>query len=492
MKLPITQSMDMLLGVASPQQPNAINQPGTPVDGALFGDLLGMLMALQPMVQQATLTDPTQVSGDPLLDGLNLFANPDSDPKSLLFAIGNQNLLSPELFGQTGLPQTVNTDEGMLLTSISETDSAVTLTLTPVADQDKPILLTISKEAFTNIIQQLQNGETPNADAKQAFSPAMLQALLTKLNTKEITITDAPSPFAEHSLLMPNVQGNPKANLTDKNSTAVQLLKELPASLTSVSIVAADELVAADTKTAPQLISANILKPTAPQMTGIIATQPEETQLPVTAVAQKEIDKPLLFEKDSITGTDDLLNTPSTDTAKGAVKADQFSTILTSSGTPQVSIDAKTGEVVARPAIQLPENIHDLLKPYGKSVTLKIEPEHLGTATISLNMQQGVLRARVVVESNAAKTMVENSLGQLVSQLAKSNITVDSVNVQVGGQTLTEHEFARQQQRQHRPYRMNNTGRFAEEKKLAAVTAQTSAISRYAFRAVPGGLNLVV
>ncbi len=488
MKLPVTQSMDMLLGVASPQQPNTVNQPDKPVDGALFGDLLGVLMSLQPLDQQMVI-DPAQFTGEPGADAFDLLASSGTNQKPQLLPFGDQALVNPESLGQSELFQNVNADEGMLLTGMSETDSAVTLTLTPVADQNKPILLTISKEVFTSLIQKLQNGETPNADAKQAFSPALLQSLLTKLNTKEIAITDVPSqtPLTAQSQTAFGSAVNQKVNTTDKNAAVVQLFKELPNSMTSVSIVAADELVGVDTKNINQTV--NMLKPVLPQMPQVATVQTEDSALPVTSVVQKEIDQ---LEKDAVAGADDLLNAKITDTAKGAGKAEQFNTIVTSAGTQQISTDTKTGEVTVRPAIKLPENIHDLLKPYGKSVTLKIEPEHLGTATISLNMSQGALRARVVVESTAAKTMLENSLGQLVSQLAKSNITVDSVDVQVGGQTLTEHEFARHQQRQHRPYRMNNTGRFAEEKKLGAISTQTAAISRYAFRAVPGGLNLVV
>jgi flagellar hook-length control protein FliK len=490
MKLPVTQSMDMLLGVAAPQLPTMTNQPGTPVDGALFGDLLGMLMALQPVTPNGEMADPTQVSGDPLIDGLDLFAAPNADTKATLFTAANQGLFNPELIGQNGLPQT-GTDSGMLLTGFSETDSAVTLTLTPVADQSKPIQLTISKEVFANIVSQLENGETPNADAKNsAFSPAMLQALLSKVNTKEITITETASPFGKQPVLNADVSGDLKAITTDKNANTVQLIKELPVTQNSVAVVAADELVSADTKTTQGIFAAHTLKLNMPQAAQVATVQPEQIQAPVTAVNQKEVTQ--LLDKDGIANADDQLNTTSTTTAKDGGKVDQFSTVLHATGTQHIAAETKANnETVVRPAIKLPENIHDLLKPYGKSVTLKIEPEHLGTATISLNMQQGALRARVVVESTAAKTMLENSLNQLVSQLAKSNITVDSVDVQVGGQSLTEHEFARHQQRQHRPYR-NLNNRFADEKKLAAVTAQTSAISRYAFRAVPGGLNLVV
>ena len=79
----------------------------------------------------------------------------------------------------------------------------------------------------------------------------------------------------------------------------------------------------------------------------------------------------------------------------------------------------------------LPENLKTTLKPNGQSVMLRIEPDHLGPARLNLSMLNNKLKARLVVNSHAARTVLEGSVEKLVEQLNKADIKVDSIDITV-------------------------------------------------------------
>lgn len=81
----------------------------------------------------------------------------------------------------------------------------------------------------------------------------------------------------------------------------------------------------------------------------------------------------------------------------------------------------------------LPDQLAQQLKPNGRSISIAIEPEHLGKATLRLSISNQVLTARLTVDSPAAKAMVEQSLDQLTNQLARAGVKVDLINVNVAG-----------------------------------------------------------
>ncbi len=81
----------------------------------------------------------------------------------------------------------------------------------------------------------------------------------------------------------------------------------------------------------------------------------------------------------------------------------------------------------------LPNDIKSTLKPDGKAVTIRIDPEHLGPAKLNLTMQSEGLRARLLVESSFVKTTVEAGLDRLVEQLNRADIKVNIIEVAVDG-----------------------------------------------------------
>ena len=105
----------------------------------------------------------------------------------------------------------------------------------------------------------------------------------------------------------------------------------------------------------------------------------------------------------------------------------------------------------------LPDNVKTALRPNGQTVTLRIEPEHLGPAKLSLTMYGDKLRARVVVHDIPAKVAIEASLHRLVEQLSRVNIEVDHIEVTVGGESARDGVFERHPQWR---YFTNRFGKF--------------------------------
>ncbi|MEA3297132.1 MAG: flagellar hook-length control protein FliK, partial [candidate division Zixibacteria bacterium] len=92
----------------------------------------------------------------------------------------------------------------------------------------------------------------------------------------------------------------------------------------------------------------------------------------------------------------------------------------------------------------LPDDIQNRLRPNGQTISIRIEPEHLGPARLALTIHQNKLRARVLVDSSEARILVEHSLDRLNRQLAKANIEVDYIEVAVDSDGPRDELFERQ------------------------------------------------
>ena len=94
----------------------------------------------------------------------------------------------------------------------------------------------------------------------------------------------------------------------------------------------------------------------------------------------------------------------------------------------------------------LPDNLQAKLQPNGQSVSIRIEPEHLGPARLSLTISHDKLRARVIVETAEVKALVEHSLDRLTQQLTKAGIDIDKIEVALDGRQAGEELFDRHRQ----------------------------------------------
>jgi hypothetical protein len=140
--------------------------------------------------------------------------------------------------------------------------------------------------------------------------------------------------------------------------------------------------------------------------------------------------------------------------------------------------------------ISLPENIASALKPNGRSVMLKIEPQQLGPARLTLVMNNDTLSARLVVESTAAKAAVERHLDGLVDRLAKADINVGSIEVEVSGGGAQDGSLDRRTfWSSHRTFPAHS---LTEDNSNTAKTAATPALyAAPAMYAGAGGVNIL-
>ncbi|GEM_PF-3904566 len=146
--------------------------------------------------------------------------------------------------------------------------------------------------------------------------------------------------------------------------------------------------------------------------------------------------------------------------------ADPFSEFTLSSGSLDAGADSGTLEYLAgsgRMATEsslsyekaetqpvrfsLPDNLPSRFGLNGKTISLKIEPEHLGPARLSLTMHGNRLKAKVMVKTAEARALIENSLDILTRQLARAEIEVDNIEVAIDG------DHAEGELPQRRPYR---------------------------------------
>jgi len=118
-----------------------------------------------------------------------------------------------------------------------------------------------------------------------------------------------------------------------------------------------------------------------------------------------------------------------------------FDLLFAASESSRSGKGATSGRNVIRPRFVLPTDIQSQLKPNGQSVMLRIEPQNLGPARLNLYLRNDKLSARLVVESPAAKQMVEGSLDRLVTQLNEANIEVDRIEVSVSSDAADHEPF---------------------------------------------------
>ncbi|UCE25121.1 MAG: flagellar hook-length control protein FliK [Candidatus Zixiibacteriota bacterium] len=100
--------------------------------------------------------------------------------------------------------------------------------------------------------------------------------------------------------------------------------------------------------------------------------------------------------------------------------------------------------------LNLPENLSTTVKPNGRAVTIRIEPEHLGPARLSLSMVDHKLKARIVVDSVPAKVALESNIDRLMNQLSKADIKVDQIEITINGDSTHNQYLGRQPHWRHR------------------------------------------
>ena len=84
-----------------------------------------------------------------------------------------------------------------------------------------------------------------------------------------------------------------------------------------------------------------------------------------------------------------------------------------------------------------------------KQITVQLKPKELGEMTLDLRMDKGSIVAKIVVENDKAKAMVEQNLFQLKETLKSSKVEIKTVEVYVGtNENFKNHQGQMQQHKQ--------------------------------------------
>lgn len=105
--------------------------------------------------------------------------------------------------------------------------------------------------------------------------------------------------------------------------------------------------------------------------------------------------------------------------------------------------------------IIIPENARLNPNQRHQSIMIKIEPEHLGPAQLDLQLKHDVLNAKLTVDTAEAKAVVDKSIHSLKEQLARLDIKVEQIEVNVRGESNYNQMFEKQPQ-WHKQSNMNN------------------------------------
>ena len=100
----------------------------------------------------------------------------------------------------------------------------------------------------------------------------------------------------------------------------------------------------------------------------------------------------------------------------------------------------------------------------GQTITLKMEPEHLGNIRLTLTTHQDSVTGRLVVDNAAARSVVQSNLDNLYDQLSRQGIRLDHFEVSLGG-GQSGYKFAqgRSADEMKSPSRWNKTGEDGRE-----------------------------
>jgi flagellar hook-length control protein FliK len=312
------------------------------------------------------------------------------------------------------------------------------LELAPQDPQSAPIKVSIPIELLHQESRDAATGATKQTVSAQR-SPIRVPVTVYSTDTTELEQLIGKVNLREMEISVN--QSNAVYRAVDEPMT-VQLLAEQ----TGQKFVLAGKLDKA------QLRATSVTKqsmPTAAVLpTGENPTPAAEFGLTVDSVGipRRRMTRPVAFAMEEQAKTDDfkliekLMSVGSKDTM---TKQDGFEQLSagTKIATTQSSLDQKLE--MPRVKITLPQDLPQL-KPDGKSVLLKIEPEHLGPAKLHLTMRNETLSARVTVDSLQAKAAIDGSLDQLTDQLARAGVKVDYIDVGVRGGGA-ENQFSHRQ-----------------------------------------------
>ena len=307
-------------------------------------------------------------------------------------------------------------------------------------NSDKTIKISLPVDTIT--ADEIMNGkqsrvavQTQSTQVQNNKEQEQLQSLLEKVNVKQIEITGVDKNSAVRDLQPVEV-----TIIAENQGTAVKLKSSLKKNQIKVNNDAAQS--AAVAKSLNNKTGANLTQKAAVlDESGLWRDDPVlrtdrnngvfDTIAAKVNLNQSNMNKPeQLFTNNKFN-----LNTLSNDQQNSFVQVNNpigQTEILNSEESPR------------NIRMQLPENLKMMLRPNGQAVTIKINPENLGPAKLSLSFNNNKLKAKLTVTSLNAKHMLENSIERLVDQLQKLNINVEKIDITLAEDNKKQEQFNRQ------------------------------------------------
>lgn len=335
-------------------------------------------------------------------------------------------------------------DDGQFrIMSVEQGSGLLHLALLDPTSPEKPIHVTVPLSSLADGLKgQSMTGSRVNLGSEQPTS-LQLQRLLDRLNLKEITIKTASQNAVSR---------------TDPET-------DDPPDLVKVTIVANDSsrrVVLRSQLSAEELRTPSPKGPAEPPTTDKI-TRPLSGDVRTPMRGEDTVIEPGRMVQAAVTGSGspesrvgfDLLRpTGSRGIADQGLRGNESrldsswrnEVILSKSGAETTSggSDHSSGELGSRDTgvlrqsndsqpvrFHLPNNFQPALRNGRQSLTLRIDPEHLGPARLTLTERDGGLQARLIVNSPEAKALIESSLDRLSRQLQQANVDVESIEVTV-------------------------------------------------------------
>ncbi len=441
--------LNLFLGVKPTTGATPTGQPTAPElgsndDGALFADILGMISNPNPAIQTPTKTDtseklcgpfaPVWMLGraehgagqpstnidsstadsavsisSPKLDA-NTVDGSGSAPTAVQFAVPAQlqgmNVAEPTVL-KDGLFEVLDShvQDGTADLTLKSKDSGetirVSLPLEELLQGTNPTLATMGRNNALGDRVSL-HGDTPkNLELSSLFDKLQLTELKVESST---SATNADSPLKLTLSSTPQMGAGIEISLPQSEIKAFRL-----------------------SNLGNRLSKTNIKESGG-------SGSPLEFGLPTPTVAIR----PVVRVPHMLSGDDsNMMSLPfeSTDSATTISNFIDSKTPVTAFSQEMKATISQSGERVEFGSVRftLPDQLEQTLTPGGKTVLLKIHPEHLGPARLNLNWNGDGLSARVTVDSPLAQTAIEKSLDKLQDQLAQAGIKVDHIGVSLSG-----------------------------------------------------------
>jgi hypothetical protein len=352
----------------------------------------------------------------------------------------------------------------------------LTLDVAPVDDQSRTLTITLSADRLqADVVGTLgENARRLALDGRLPNPHRQLNALLEKLNVKELEVKPAPQQLAD--------------SVTASDKLELRLFAENAGRQVVIQASLSRDLVRTHLRQeggvrleqSPAKLSDSDGK------TPLNGTRPTDT----TAHGNSAVRTAWNMQFRGNGSSDEILRNPrlgnlESDPKSGTADLPDFmrsSTELTANRRP---------DTVPRMRFTLPEESRLVLRPNGKSVHLKIDPEHLGPARLSLTLNNDRLQALVIVDNHQARQTVEASLDRLLQTLARADIKVDYINVAVDQHGAEERLFEQHSGHYYaaRPGRLTD---FTQDDELIAPeTMAAGSIARTADYIGSRGVNIL-